>query len=628
MGCMYIRQTRTNNKITGEGYFTYRLVRGERIGGKVRQITVLNLGRHFAVKQDDWPLLCSRIEQLLQPQEILLPIQCSNHIEGTAQHLFNLMVARAPATNPVPPSPPASGDGDDDGNTATTVPIATPEPDFHDVDINSLQQTQPRSVGVEHVALHAVAQLGLNTMLTDLGINGVMRAAILGNLVGRMAQPGSELATWNWLQAHSAVGELLDVDFSRLSHMSLYRASDLLMRHRAAIEDRLFSSIQTLFSLEETVTLYDLTNTYFEGEAAANPKARHGRSKEKRSDCPLVTLGLVLDGSGFIRRSQTFAGNVSEGVTLEGMLRGLNAPSGALVIMDAGIATEANLQWLVEHGYRYLVVRRGGARQFDAAQAMAIETAGGETVRIQKELSEDGQEVRLYCHSLGREAKETAMVARFAQGFEAGLQKIAESLQKPRGEKRHDQILERIGRLKAKSRGASQHYTVTLTTDESGKKVTALTWEKSLVDGTMATHPGVYCLRSNELTWDEERMWRTYTMLTDLESVFRSLKGELGLRPVFHSKEERSDGHLFITVLAYQCVQVLRTQLKAAGIHDSWASLRKTLAVQQRITASLRRKDGRAIHVRKSTVAEPALRAIYDALAINPEPGGIKKLIS
>ena len=274
------------------------------------------------------------------------------------------------------------------------------------------------------------------------------------------------------------------------------------------------------------------------------------------------------------------------------------------------------------------MVRRGGARQFDDAQAVAIETAGGETLRIQKEVSEDGQEVRLYCHSQGREAKETAMVTRFAQGFEVGLQKIAEGLQKPRAEKRHDKLLERIGRLKEKSRGASQHYTVTLATDALGKTVTALTWEKSLVAGTMATHPGVYCLRSNEMTWNEERLWRTYTMLTDLESVFRSLKSELGLRPVFHSKEDRTDGHLFITVLAYQCVQVLRTQLKAAGISDSWASLRKTLSVQRRVTASLRRKDGRTVHVRKSTVAEPALNAIYDALAINSAPGGTKKLIS
>jgi transposase len=208
------------------------------------------------------------------------------------------------------------------------------------------------------------------------------------------------------------------------------------------------------------------------------------------------------------------------------------------------------------------------------------------------------------------------------------LQQISEGLNKPRCEKRHDKLLERVGRLKQKSGGASQHFTVDLATDDSGKIVTGLTWQKTPVNGTMATHPGVYCLRTNELAWDEERLWRTYTMLTDLESVFRSLKSELGLRPVYHHKENRSDGHLFITVLAYQCVQFLRVKLKAAGITDSWATLRETLSVQRRVTATFRQRDGRTLNVRKATVAEPELMAIYRALGINPTPGGTKKLIT
>jgi hypothetical protein len=318
---------------------------------------------------------------------------------------------------------------------------------------------------------------------------------------------------------------------------------------------------------------------------------------------------------------------MSEGATLEGMLTGLDAPPGALVILDAGIATEANLIWLVERGYRYLVVRRGGARQFDDTLAVAVETGSGESLRLQREVSEDGKEVLLHCYSPGRDAKETAMVKRFGDAFEAGLQKIADGLNKPRAEKRHDKLLERIGRLKERSRGMGQHYTVHLTTDPANGKVTSLTWEKLPVAGTMVTHPGVYCLRSNELTWDAEKLWRTYTLLTDIESVFRSLKSELGLRPVFHSKENRSDGHLFITVLAYQCVQILRRALKTVGITDSWASLRETLSVQCRVTASVRRKDGRTIHVRKSTVAEPTLMRIYRALGVSSAPGGTKKLV-
>ena len=618
---MFIRRTRTNNTATGESYFTHRLVRSERVGGKVRQITLLNLGRHFPTRQEDWPILCQRIEEIIGGQVSMTQDLVPETIERAAQRYAGRLVEIAPQAVTI--------------ETGTVV--APPKHDFQEVDIDSLQQSKPRSVGVEHMGLFALSELGFVEKLAELGINGVMRAAILGNVIGRMACPSSELATWNWLQKHSALGELIDFDsmkllaghpFEAMPHTRLYQASDVLMKHHTAIEDHLFSSAQTLFSLNETVTLYDLTNTYFEGDAESNPKAKNGRSKEKRSDCPLVTLGLVLDGSGFVRRSQTFAGNVSEGTTLETMLTGLNAPHGALVIMDAGIATEANIAWLIEHGYRYLVVSRSGARQFDQTQSISIETACGDPLHIQKKVSEDGKEVRLYCHSPGREMKELGMLERFATGFENGLKKIAEGLTKPRSEKRHDKLLLRIGRLKQKSRGTSQHYKIDLVADESGKKATGLTWSRVPVEGTMATHPGVYCLRSNETGWDEAKLWRTYTMLTDLESVFRSLKSELGLRPVYHSKEERSDGHLFITVLAYQSVQVLRTKLKKAGIHDSWGSLRKTLSVQRRVTTSFQQKDGRTLNVRKSTRAEPELMAIYNALEINPEPGGIKKLIS
>ncbi len=169
---------------------------------------------------------------------------------------------------------------------------------------------------------------------------------------------------------------------------------------------------------------------------------------------------------------------------------------------------------------------------------------------------------------------------------------------------------------------------MTLEADAAGQAVTALRWEKTPVPGTMLTDPGVYCLRSNELSWDAEQLWRTYMMLTDLEAVFRSLKGELGLRPIFHSKEERSDGHLFISVLAYQFVQTIRQRLRAHGIHDSWSSLREVLTVQRRVTASFVQKDRRTLHVCKTTRPEPDLLHVYDALGLAHQPGGVQKLIA
>jgi hypothetical protein len=467
--------------------------------------------------------------------------------------------------------------------------------------------------------------LGIDRILFDLGFNGVQRAAVAASLIGRMAAPGSELATWRWLRTQSALGELLDVDFEAMPLMRLYRVSDLLVRHREAIEVALFGRIETLFGLATTVTLYDLTNSHFEGTAAANPSAARGRSKQKRSDCPLVTLGLVLDGSGFVRRSKMFAGNVAEASTLQQMLKGLAAPCGALVIMDAGIATEANITWLKQQGYRYLVVSRERTRHFDPEQAIETLTASQETIRLQRVLSEDGEEVRLHCHSAGREAKETAITDRFVKRFETGLTRLAEGLSKPRGQKQLATIQQRIGRLKKSSHGIGQHYEITVVADETGTTAAAITWTKNPVIGSILTDPGVYCLRSNETAWDAPTLWRTYMMLTDLEAVFRSLKSELGLRPVFHQKEDRTEGHLFITVLAYQMVQAIRRRLAAQGDHLSWTGLREILGVQQRVTATFRQRDGRTLHVRKATIAEPALRRIYDTLVINPAPGGVQK---
>ena len=178
--------------------------------------------------------------------------------------------------------------------------------------------------------------------------------------------------------------------------MQLYRASDALMAHREAIEHHLFDRAIDLFDLHPTVTLYDLTNTYFEGEARGQAKALRGHSKDKRTDCPLLTLGLVLDASAFVRRSQVFAGNVREHHTLAEMLDALDAPRAALVVMDRGIATEDRLHWLREHRYRYLAVSRERTRHFDPGAALRIETASKHGVHLHKVLSDDAQEVRLY----------------------------------------------------------------------------------------------------------------------------------------------------------------------------------------------------------------------------------------
>ncbi len=604
---MFVRRTQTRRTENGQNYFSHRLVRSERIGAKVRQRTLLNLGRHFDIPQADWPRLCVRIEDLLSGQHALIPDD-SAALEQEAQRIAAQLIAR-------------------EADLAGAAPDAAPEARTVTVEVDSLELTRPRSVGVEQAGLWAMDRLGLRELFQRLGINGPLRAAAAGSIIGRLAAPASERATHRWLRERSGLGELLGVDFETMGAMQLYRASDALMAHRDAIETHLFEQAMNLFDLRPTVTLYDLTNSYFEGGAEEQPQAQRGHSKDKRRDCPLLTLGLVLDGSGFVRRSQVFAGNVTEHRTLPQMLEALQAPGDALVVMDRGIATQERVAWLREAGYRYLVVSRQRERQFDPEAAVSIRTASGEDLHLHKTVDEEGQEVRLYCYSRQRAEKEQAMTERFGKRFEQALDQLSEGLSRPRTQKRLAQVWQRIGRLKQRSRGAAPHYDVQVATGETGDTAVAVTWTRRSVPGTMATHPGVYCLRSSETDWDEETLWRTYITLTDLEAVFRSLKSELGLRPIYHRKPIRAEGHLFVTVIAYQLVQVIRRRLAARGEHASWSTLRRILGGQHRVTATFRCADGRTLHVRKATRAEPPQRAIYDALGIHTAPGGTRKII-
>lgn len=612
---MFIRRTQTRRK-DGQTYHTHRLVCSQRDGSKVRQRTLLNLGANFPLPRAHWALLCHRIQSRLHGQADLSAEEIPTGVESEAQRIVERLLHRCAAI-------PGAGDDADSGS---------PGGDIQPVDINSLSLTRPRSVGVEQVGLWAMDQLGLRERLAELGISRSLCAAAVASIIGRMAAPASERATHAWLTDASALGELLDVDFSAMTSMQLYRASDALMRHRETIESHLFDRAMALFGLTPTVTLYDLTNRYFEGDALAQTKAQRGHSKEKRSDRPLLTLGLVLDGSGLVRRSKVFAGNVNESATVAEMLSALQAPTRARVILDRGTATQAQLVWLRDNGYRYIVVSRERRRQFNDEAAVTHETRSGGRVHLEKVEDAEGGEVRLYCYSEERAKKEEGMTQRFAKRFEDGLQALHEGLSRPRTRKALDSVWLRIGRLQEKSHGVSQHYEIQVTADQTDRKAVAITWQKKPVTGARVTHPGVYCLRSNETDWDEATLWRTYSLLTDLEAVFRSLKSELGLRPIYHYTARRAEGHLFLTVIAYQLVQGIRSHLAArgkGGLHTaSWTTLRRTLGTRQRVTATFRRADGRTLHVRKATQAEPAQQAILDALGIAPgTDGGLRKIL-
>ena len=277
---LFVRRTPTRPHAKGQKpYLTHRLVR---CGSRVRQRTLRNLGRHFALPCGDWPALCARVERILAPQRSLERWACSPAVEDEAQRSAAQLVQAG--VSPVGPAAPADGAAD---------PLAA----LPRVDVDSLELVRPRSVGVEHVALWAMRQLRPPSLLEGLGLSGAQRAAVLGNLVGRMAAPASERASWHWLRQRSTLGELLGCDFETMGRNALQRASDRLLRHRDTIETRLFQRAADLFDLQPTVTL-------------------------------------------------------------QAMPTALDAPPEAVVVLDRGLATEGNVAWLRERGHRCLVASR------------------------------------------------------------------------------------------------------------------------------------------------------------------------------------------------------------------------------------------------------------------------------
>jgi len=601
---MYIRQTHTRRKKDGSSYYSYRLVDSTRIGSKVVQRTLLNLGTDFSIPREQWGDLTDRIECILHHQPALLAVE--ETIEAEAQRIASNLLKR--------------------NREYAAADIASATGDYQSVDIDSVESSNLRSVGVEHLAYDALQSLELDSKLSSLGLNASEVSSAIGTIIGRMASPGSERATHRWLQQESGLGDLIDVDFTTCSLSRMYRVSDLLLKHRDALERHLFERERDLFNLDCTITLYDLTNTFFEGNAQENPMAARGRSKEKRSDCPLVTLALVLDSSGFPRSSKVFAGNAGEAATLEEMIETLaHGDANPLIVMDAGIATEANIAWLKEQHFRYLVVSRKRHIEWDEEKATLVRSEGSNEVRIYSKHNEESDETELYCRSSSRAEKEKAIDQRFSERFEASMQALADGLTKPRHIRRYDKVMKKIGRLQQKYARAAQHYSIEVDQDEQGVNAIALRFERTN-HGTIE-YAGVYCLRTNLKEWDDETLWRTYIMLTDIEAAFRSMKSELGMRPVYHRTTERVEGHLWITLLAYHLVHSIRLRLQDQGIHDSWETLRRTMRSHMRVTTTMRTKQGDTVHIRKAARPEAWQQTIYKALALTQNPGGITKTI-
>jgi transposase len=600
---MYIRMTKQKHAKTGKVYYTFRLIESYRnSNGRAVSKLLMILGAGFGVPPEAWPVLCARIQEICQNQDALFGLDDS--LEREAQRIARSLLK----------------------NRSESIEQAQ-NVDYQSVDVNSLEHEDIRMIGGEYVGLHAATQLGLADILKAVGFNQKQTHIALGSIIGRLVRPGSEAATQRYLMDQSALGELLEADFSTLPQKALYQISDLLLASKLKIEAALYENERTLFDLQDSILLYDLTNTYFEGRSLANPKSQYGRSKEKRGDCPLVTLGMLLHSSGFPKKTEILPGNVSEPGTLKAILSAMGGKKSATVIMDAGIATEENLTFLRAEGYTYIVVSRKRKLVMPEGEETVLlkETRGNTVEGVLLNNAETG-EVELYCHSEAKEAKAETFNDKASLRYEMELQKSLTALTKASGTKNYDKVLGKLGRLKERYSHVAQHYEVSVERESpEGKNASQITWAKKT---DIPRNSGVYCLRSNRCDLGAKALWETYTMLTDLEAAFCSLKSELGFRPIYHQKEARIDGHLFISVLAYHLLHTIRYQLKQQGIDASWDRIRAILSTQCRITSKMNLEDGRVLHIRKTSKADVNQLRIYETLGIDPRPGKTEKTVS
>ena len=598
---MYIRKVRKTDPKSGKTYFYHQLVESYRTPKGPRQRTLLNLGR-LELEKDELKFLADRIEDLLIGQLPLLEVP--ERIETLARHFASLIRKKK------------FQKGKDRVQYETQ---------WETIDVNSIKNEDARTVGAEVVGDWAYKKLRIAQILEGVGFNKkeIDRAKVL--VIGRLVNPGSEKEIHEWFHKRSGLDEVMDIDPKGISLSSLYRISDKLVANKESIEERLVERERELFGLGEQLILYDLTNTYFEGAVSESDLSKRGKSKEKRNDRPLVTVGIILDEDGFPKASRIFPGNVSEPSTLEKILDDffINSPrqlplNGKLptVVMDAGIATEENLEMIRQKGLDYICVDRRKVKEIPSGEEKVVHEGDYGTVTAVR--VEEPDEVFLYCNSTGRAKKEEAIKNRFQLRLEEDLEKIKQGLKRKGGIKRYSKVLERIGRVKEKYSSVSQFYEITVK-EENGKAVDVC-WKIKNEDKFQLRFSGTYKLRSSRSDLSDKELWDIYNLLSNIEASFRSLKHELSLRPIYHRIDRRIRGHIFITVLAYHLLCVVQRKLRERGISHSWDRIRKHLSSLIRVTTTMVNKKGKTIHLRQTTELEPFHLEMYNALELPLRP--------
>lgn len=612
---MYIKKVKKQNKGSARAYEYLHLVENVRTEKGPRQRLILNLGS-LDIPQDKYKELANCIEDMLSGQKSLF---CQDpDIEAHARRAVNDIVRKKSEEQELA--------GALDGKIR-------PKADYQMVNVASIEASDPRSLGPEYVCRCIWKELCINELLLAEGVSSHVLPIIEAIVIGRLVEPASELQTWDWADYRSAIYELAGTPLKG-SLNSFYRATDTIFQHKEALEAYLSKKEKEIFDLPETLCLFDLTNTHFEGRALKNKKAKFGRSKQKRTDCKLLTLALIIDGQGFSKCSRLYAGNQQETKTLAEMIESLvslrpDLANNRTVIMDAGIATEANLAWLRDNRFHYIVVHRG------KSDFTPDDTDGMKIIRKEEEYTievcrkEKKGETLLLCRSTGRIEKDKGIRDRQEQLFVERLDYYRNGLSKKGHTKGYAKVLEMVGRLREKYPRASRVYDVEVIADKQAavKSLVAkdIIWKKKPAFEQNKSLDGCYVLRTDRIDLADQEIWRTYMMLTRVEKAFRTLKSSLGLRPNFHQLEARADAHLFISVLAYHILHIIEHRLRIHGDHRCWETICRILSTHQRITIEYDVKEQeelRHCHLRISSRPDMEQCIIYHRLGLSSSPLG------
>lgn len=467
--------------------------------------------------------------------------------------------------------------------------------------------------------MKAWEELDFPNILAKLGFNPVQVRDASISIMNRLLDPCGENSLPTWVKTTS-FEDLFGKPIRKNKKDRFYRIADLLYRNKESLEALLRERELSLFNLKKTIILYDLTNTYFEGTAQRNPKAKKGRSKEKRFDAPLLSIGLVLDHEGFVCRHDVFEGNRHDSTQLLPMIQKLEqaekSPQKPLIILGSGLASENNLAQLRECQFDYIVVGKRPTRiayekEFALLPFKTLEGREGKAP-VKITFKDETNERIIFCQSQLREEKEKSIISNAEKRYLKDLEKLKKRLETKKL-KNKDKIQMTLGRLLERHPRIARYYIVQFDPEKL-----SLSWERKEEEYEKSLNlDGSYYLRSSRKDLKDEQIWHLYMTLTRVEAGFKALKSHLGLRPIYHHREDRYDSHILITVLAYRLLHWIEYKLKSKQDFRSWPTIKRLLRTHAYTTITLPSKEGKILHLRIPGQPDREQIKIYELLGID-----------